>query len=94
MKTLKNPIVSNAASALQIAIRTGNEKQINQKIKIFLEAVSDTIKQDYKAANGNKSILLRIYYREGNDTDAYQHIGVGSYNRTWNSVTERVALRL
>ena len=41
-----------------------------------------------------KSNNIRQYYNDYVATHAYHHVGVAAYNTTWESITERVALRL
>lgn len=61
MRPLKNPVVKQAAATLQAAMQSGDEKQVTQAWEGFLEAVSDTIKQD--AEMGDASVLAQRGYR-------------------------------
>ncbi len=63
MKALKNPVVQQAAAAMQEAFQSGDEEKMKQAWENFYEAVCDTIRQDAELAGGDKNILMQRGYR-------------------------------
>ncbi|MCI8507554.1 MAG: phage major capsid protein [Lachnospiraceae bacterium] len=63
MKPLKNPIVREAAKAMQEAFQSGNKEKMNAAWEQFHQAVCDTIKQDFESTQGDKSVLMERGYR-------------------------------
>lgn len=63
MKPLKNPIVRDAAAAMQAALKEGDAEKVEKTCNEFQEALASTIKQDFDLANGDTNVLLQRGYR-------------------------------
>ena len=57
MKNLENPTTKKAAQALQSAFASGTEAEIATAFESFTGAVSQSIREEYEASNGDASIL-------------------------------------
>ena len=55
MTPITNPAVREAAAAMQAALKTGSEKEINQAFELFNESVIEAVKEE--ASMGNDAIL-------------------------------------
>lgn len=74
MTPLKNPVVKQAAEAMQTAIKSGDEKQLEGAWEKFHEAVTDTIRQDFEMSNGDRNALAARGFRmlTNEETEFYQ----------------------
>lgn len=63
MKPIKNPIVKQAAAAMQAAVKTGDEAKLNEAWEQFHEAVCESVKSDFETSKLNDSILMQRGYR-------------------------------
>lgn len=64
MKPIKsNPVVQQAAAAMQAALKENNENKIREAYEAFTESVVDTIRQDYEMHNGDAAALAQRGYR-------------------------------
>lgn len=74
-----------------------NNKEIARENNISEKEVSRNYNRAIRKLRKKRYRIIEIeegFYSEYFIAEAYQHIGVANYNRTWNSVTERVAIRL
>lgn len=69
-----------------------SSKELVQKMNICEKDISGIHIKAIKRLR--KSNHIRQYYDDYVAACAYHHIGVAAYNTTWESITERVALRL
>lgn len=53
MTPITNPVVKQAAAAMQAALKTGNESEISKAFETFNEAVIDTVRQEAMLSDGN-----------------------------------------
>lgn len=74
MRPLSNPVVKEAAAAMQAALQSGDEAQISVAFEQFTNSVSDTIKSDFEQAHGDEAILAKRGYRmlTAQETEFYQ----------------------
>lgn len=74
MRTFSNPVVKQAAEAMKIAFKSGDEKQLNQAWEDFHKSVCDTVKQDFEQAHGDRTVLAERGYRilTGEENKFYQ----------------------
>lgn len=74
MRPLLNPVVKEAAAAMQAALKSGDENAINLAFEQFTTSVSDTIKNDFEQAHGDKEALVKRGYRmlTGKEMEFYQ----------------------
>lgn len=64
MKPIKsNPVVQQAAAAMQAALKENDENKIREAYEAFTESVVDTIRQDYEMHNGDAAALAQRGYR-------------------------------
>lgn len=74
MKSLKNPVVKQAAAAMQAAVQSGDERKLENAWQDFYGAVTDTIRQDFEMAKGDSNILAARGFRmlTAEETKFYQ----------------------
>lgn len=72
MRPITNPVVKQAAAAMQAALKSGNEEQISQAFETFNEAVIDAVKEE--AQIGDKNALAQRGHRmlTGEERKFYQ----------------------
>lgn len=72
MRPITNPVVKQAAAAMQVALKSGNEEQISQAFETFNEAVIDAVKEE--AQIGDKNALAQRGHRmlTGEERKFYQ----------------------
>ena len=72
MTPITNPVVKQAAAAMQAALKTGDEAQINQAFEMFNEAVIDAVKEEAMLNDGN--VLMQRGQRQltGEERKFYQ----------------------
>ena len=63
MRPLNNPVVKQAAVAMQAAIKSGNDKKLNDAWEQFYDAVTDTLRQDFEMASGDQKVLADRGFR-------------------------------
>ena len=63
MRPLNNPVVKQAAVAMQAAIKSGNDKKLNDAWEQFYDAVTDTLRQDFEMASGDQKALADRGFR-------------------------------
>lgn len=63
MKPINNPIVKQAAQAMQAAMKAGNETKLNEAWEQFHDAVCDSIKNDFEMSHNDDNILMQRGYR-------------------------------
>lgn len=74
IKPLNNPVVKQAAAAMQEAMKEGSKEKLEQAWEQFHNAVCDTIKQDFEMTNGDAKALVARGYRmlTSKENDFYQ----------------------
>lgn len=63
MKPLSNPVVKQAAVAMQEAFKSGDEAKMNTAWETFHAAVVETVRQDMDMANGDRRALADRGFR-------------------------------
>ena len=51
MTPITNPAIREAAAAMQAALKTGSEKEINQAFELFNESVVEAVKEEARDAD-------------------------------------------
>ena len=70
-------------------------KEIGDAYGVNLNAIRQSERDGLRALRRSRdSRRLRAFLPEQMEAQAYRHNGVGEFNRTWESSTERVALKL
>jgi len=57
MKPINNPIVKQAAQAMQAAMKAGDEKKLNDAWEQFHDAVCDSVKNDFEMSHNDDNIF-------------------------------------
>lgn len=63
MKPINNPIVKQAAQAMQAAMKAGDEKKLNDAWEQFHDAVCDSVRNDFEMSHNEDNILMQRGYR-------------------------------
>lgn len=91
MRPLTNPVVKEAAAAMQAALKAGDENSINVAFEQFTASISDVIKSDFEQAHGDREALAKRGYRmlTGKETEFYQNwIEAGKSSNPQQALTD------
>ncbi len=63
MKPINNPVVKQAAQAMQAAMKAGNETKLDEAWEQFHDAVCDSVRNDFEMSHNDDNILMQRGYR-------------------------------
>ena len=63
MKPINNPVVKQAAQAMQAAMKAGDETKLNEAWEQFHDAVCDSVRNDFEMSHNDDNILMQRGYR-------------------------------
>lgn len=74
MKPINNPVVKQAAQAMQAAMKAGNETKLDEAWEQFHDAVCDSVRNDFEMSHNDDNILMQRGYRvlTANEKQFYQ----------------------
>ena len=62
-KATTNPAVKQAVAAMQAAIATGEDAQIQTAFEGFGESIAAAVREDFESAHGDENILIQRGFR-------------------------------